>query len=57
MIEYTVGLKNVSNRRAALVFVAILLVSGIVGGMDKGLELELEEVQKSVPKYNFGDEG
>ena len=53
MTEYTEGPKNVSNRRAVLIFVAILLVSGIVGGMDKGLELELEEVQKSVPKYDF----
>ena len=55
MTEYTVGLKNVSNRRAVLVFAAILLVFGIAGGVDKGLELELEEVQKSVPKYNFGE--
>ena len=42
-----------SNRRAALIFAAILLVSGIVGGLDKGLELELEDAVKDVPRYDF----
>ena len=54
MTEYTEGPKNVSNRRALLVFAAILLVSGVVGGMDKGLEAELNEAVKDVPRHYFG---
>ena len=53
MTAYTEGRKNVSNRRAVLIFAALLLVFGIAGGVDKGLELELKEAVKDVPRYDF----